>query len=105
MANSAQIAAFKATLIGQKLSAIITDPEVISEMLALNRHDHPPVCAVGVRLTDELKAQVDDEAKRKIGGWIAEELRRLGWEPEGKKNIDPKKYHFRTGALYVPKKD
>ncbi|MET3299064.1 hypothetical protein [Bradyrhizobium diazoefficiens] len=103
MPHPTAVANFKSSPLGRELAPLIETDAVVLEMITINAYGLPPVCAVGRRLSDDLKAKISDSDKRMIGAWVAEVLAPRGWVPSGVRQLDRKKWFFSSGAMYVEK--
>ena len=94
---------FKASPLGGRVGAILTDPDYVTEMVVLSKHDIPALQAVGRPLLDRIGDEVrPDPIKKLIGRWVREILDGEGLLP-GRTGRIPPGHLFSTGAIYSPK--
>jgi len=94
---------FKASALGQRIGAIITDPVYVTEMMVLSKHDIPALQAVGRPLLEQIGDEVrPDPVKKLIGRWVREILDEKALLP-GRTGRIPSGHLFSTGAIYYPK--
>lgn len=93
--------AFKKSSLGQRVGAIIEDPQHVGDMIAFSRHEMPAVQAVGKQLLSlgpEVRAE---QVKKTIGRWVREILAQHGWTVWKKRRVAPGNL-FSTGMVYRP---
>jgi hypothetical protein len=93
---------FRASKMGRKVGAVLTDPENVRDMIALCRNDIAAVRGVGRQLLKLGLRPADEQAKKLIGRWVKEIMATKGWEPMRSGKI-PRGHLFSTGTIYRPK--
>ncbi|ANM04134.1 hypothetical protein AMC78_CH02041 [Rhizobium phaseoli] len=94
---------FKNTTLGTKVGELLSNPRVVTDMIALSRHGIPAVQDLGKPIM-AFGMPVTDNDKKQIGRWVREVMEKHGWttDASAKKRV-AKGNLFSTGAVYYLK--
>jgi hypothetical protein len=92
---------FKKSRLGQRIGAVIENPQSIGDMIVFSRHEMPAVQAIGKNLLALGSEVSDDQVKKTVGRWVREILEQHGWTVWKKRRVSPGNL-FSTGMVYRP---
>ena len=96
---------FKQSPLGQKVGKLLSDSQVVGDMIAISRHTErtPAVQVLGKSIL-EFGVTISDEDKKAIGRWVREVMEVHGWTTDASSKGRVAEGHlFSTGAIYYPK--
>jgi hypothetical protein len=93
---------FKVSRLGQRIGAVLEDPQSISDMIVFSRHEMPAVQAVGKALLPIGREVRERQVKQTIGRWVREILEGQGWTVWKNRRVAPGNL-FLTGMVYRSK--
>jgi hypothetical protein len=92
----------KASRLGQRIGAVVENPQNIGDMIVFSRHGMPALQAVAKDLLAIGPEVRDDQVKKAVGRWVREILEQHGWTIWKKRRVAPGNL-FSTGMVYRPK--
>lgn len=98
---------FKQSTLGVKVGELLSDPQVVSDMVAVSKHTArtPAVQVLGKSIMS-FGLPITDSDKVSVGRWVREVMESRGWTTDvtSKARVAPGNL-FSTGAVYYPKSD
>ncbi|HZK89797.1 MAG TPA: hypothetical protein VFC56_06575 [Stellaceae bacterium] len=92
---------FKSSTLGERVGAVIDNPQAIGDMVVFSRHQMPAVQAIGKQLAALGPEVRQDQVKKTIGRWVREILEHQGFTVWKKRRVAPGNL-FSTGMVYRP---